>query len=37
MRESEIRNLRRDCLVFVQGDGYWIEQQLRKANARDYL
>lgn len=37
MRESEIRNLRRDCLVFVQGDGYWIEQQLRKANACDYL
>ncbi|MBN8240582.1 hypothetical protein JF541_15585 [Marinobacter hydrocarbonoclasticus] len=36
-RVSEIRALRRDCLKFVEGDGYWMEHQIRKANASDHL
>lgn len=36
-RESEIRALRRDCLKYVEGDGYWIEHQNRKVNASDHL
>lgn len=35
MRESELRALKRDCLTFVNGDGYWLSQDIRKKNVGD--
>lgn len=35
MRESELRALKRDCLTFVDGDGYWLAQDVRKKNVGD--
>ena len=35
IRESELRNLRRDCVLFVEGDGYWASHDLRKKNVGD--
>lgn len=35
IRESELRALKRDCLTFVDGDGYWLSQDIRKKNVHD--
>lgn len=35
MRESELRALKTDCVIFVQGDGYWLSQDIRKKNVGD--
>lgn len=35
IRESEFRALKRDCLLFVDGDGYWLSQDVRKKNVGD--
>lgn len=35
MRESEFRALKRECLIYVPGDGYWLTQDLRKKNFED--
>lgn len=35
MRESEFRALKRDCLIFFAGDGYWLTQDNRKKNFED--
>jgi len=35
MRESELRALKRECLLFVPGDGYWLSQDVRKKNVED--
>lgn len=35
MRESEFRALKRECLLYMDGDGYWLSQDLRKKNVED--
>lgn len=35
IRESEFRALKRDCILFVEGDGYWLSQDFRKKNMGD--
>ena len=35
MRDSELRSLKTDCLSFVEGDGYWLSQDVRKKNIGD--
>lgn len=35
MRESEYRALKRECLLHVPGDGYWLSQDVRKKNFED--
>jgi hypothetical protein len=35
IRESELRALKKDCLLFFDGDGYWLSQDLRKRNEGD--
>jgi hypothetical protein len=35
IRESELRHLRRDSVLFVEGDGYWLSHELRKKNVGD--
>lgn len=35
MRESEFRALKRECLLHVPGDGYWLSQDVRKKNFED--
>lgn len=35
MRESEFRALKRECLLFLPGDGYWLSQDVRKKNVED--
>ncbi|GEM_PF-2138123 len=35
MRESEFRALKRECLLHVVGDGYWLTQDIRKKNIED--
>jgi hypothetical protein len=35
MRESEFRALKRDCLLLVPGDGYWLSHDVRKKNIED--
>jgi hypothetical protein len=37
LRESELRRLDRNCLRYSEGDGYWLEQSLRKAGIGDQL
>lgn len=35
IRESEFRSLKRKCVHFVKGDGYWLSQDFRKKNIGD--
>lgn len=35
MRESEFRALKRECLFYAAGDGYWLCQDMRKRNIED--
>lgn len=35
MRESELRALKRNCLFFAKGDGYWLSHDVRKKNVGD--
>lgn len=35
IRESELRALKRDCLLLLPSDGYWLSQDLRKRNQGD--
>ncbi len=35
IRQDEICNLDRDCIVFVKNDGYWIKQHQGKKNVGD--
>lgn len=37
IRESELRALKTDCLTFLDGDGYWLSQYIRKKNTGDVL
>lgn len=36
LREEELRSLRRNCVDFVDGDGYWLTQYAGKAGARNF-
>ncbi|WP_131418888.1 hypothetical protein [Comamonas thiooxydans] len=35
MRESEFRSIKTDCLTLLEGDGYWLSQDIRKKNVGD--
>lgn len=35
MRESEFRSIKTDCLTLLEGDGYWLSQDVRKKNIGD--
>lgn len=35
MRESEFRALKRECISYEEGDGYWLSHELRKKNIED--
>lgn len=35
IRESEFRTLKTDCLTFMEGDGYWLSQDMCKKNVGD--
>lgn len=35
IRESELRAIKRDCLLFFKGDGYWLSHDIRKRNVGD--
>lgn len=35
IRESELRAIKRDCLLFFDGDGYWLSHDVRKRNVGD--
>lgn len=37
LRESELLMLKRDCVTFVDNDGYWLEHVVRKSNIGDLL
>lgn len=37
LRESELRALRRNCVSFKKGDGYWLEHQTRKRGVGNHL
>ena len=36
IRMGELLMLKRNCLAFVHGDGYWLQQDQEKANAGDW-